>query len=257
MIQTGGDLMPRKARKKSATGIYHVMIRGADRRIIFADDEDCIRFLDTIQRVKQESAFHLYAYCLMGNHVHLLLKEGTEPVELVFKRIGASYVYYYNWKYQLHGHLFQDRFRSEAVEEDSYLLDVLRYICQNLVKAKLCRTPFEYPWLGCSGITKAPAFLDELGSLTDLSDESLRQFVSEPCDAEHLEDTGFKRLTDREAIERIRDVCKCQTVQEVGGWPADNRDEAVRKALDSGISIRQLSRLIGISKAVIERIARE
>ena len=134
---------------------------------------------------------------------------------------------------------------------------MLRYICQNPVKAKLCRTPFEYPWLGCSGITKAPAFLDELGSLTDLSDESLRQFVSEPCDAEHLEDTGFKRLTDREAIERIRDVCKCQTVQEVGGWPADNRDEAVRKALDSGISIRQLSRLIGISKAVIERIARE
>ena len=76
--------MSRTPRKKSSTGIYHVMLRGADRRIIFSDDEDCNRFLETMKRAKKESGFRLYAWCLMGNHVHLLLKEEKEPMEIVF-----------------------------------------------------------------------------------------------------------------------------------------------------------------------------
>ena len=82
--------MPRAARKKSASGIYHVMLRGADRRVLFYDDEDNERFLDTLRHAKEISGFKLYAYCLMGNYVHLLIEEGAEPLELVFKRIGDS-----------------------------------------------------------------------------------------------------------------------------------------------------------------------
>ena len=249
--------MPRGARQKSITGIYHIMLRGADRRIIFADDEDCKRFLDTMWRVKQISEFRLYAYCLMGNHIHLLLREGKEPIELIFKRIGSSYVYYYNWKYQLHGHLFQDRYRSETVEDDAYFLDVLRYICQNPVKAALVTTPFEYPWLGCSGITMDSVLLDPLDELTDLCGDELVRFVSTPCREEHLEDTGGKRLTDQEAAQRICRICGSENVQQIGGWETDRRDTAIQKALDNGISIRQFSRLTGISKAIIERIMRE
>ena len=74
--------MPRTPRKKSSTGIYHVMLRGADRRIIFSDDEDCNRFLEAMKRAKKESEYLLYAWCLMGNHVHLLLKEEKEPLEI-------------------------------------------------------------------------------------------------------------------------------------------------------------------------------
>ena len=108
--------MPRTARKKSSTGIYHVMLRGINRQSIFEDDEDNEKFLQTIKDCKDVSEFELYGYCLMGNHVHLLLKEGKESLELVFKRIGARYVFWYNWKYRRCGHLFQDRFKSEAVE---------------------------------------------------------------------------------------------------------------------------------------------
>ena len=248
--------MARMPRKKSGSGIYHVMLRGADRRILFSDDEDCERFLETLRRAKRESPFRLFAYCLMGNHVHLLLKEGDEPLGITFKRIGVSYVYYYNWKYQLHGHLFQDRYQSEQVEDDAYFLDVLRYICQNPVKAGLCTKPFEYPWLGCSGITESGALLDGLGDLTDLKGDALLRFVSERCDKEHLEDHGTTRLTDREAIERLRIVCGCGNVQDIGGWTKEKCETALRKALGTGVSIRQLSRLTGISKAVIERIAR-
>ena len=248
--------MARMARKRSCTGFYHVMLRGADRRIIFSDDEDKQRFIEIMQRVKRESMFQLYTYCLMGNHVHLLLREGKEPLEMTFKRIGVSYVHYYNRKYQLHGHLFQDRYRSEPVENDAYFLDVLRYICQNPVKAGLCAKPFEYPWLGCSGITEGDVLLDDLENLTDLKGDNLLRFISERCDTEHLEDTGAKRLTDREAIERLRISCGCSNAQDISGWTGEKCETAVSKALGAGISIRQLSRLTGISKAVIERIAK-
>ena len=250
--------MSRAPRKKSNTGIYHVMLRGADKRSIFSDDEDCERFLDAVKRAKRESGFQIYAYCLTGNHVHILLKEGKEPLEVIFKRIGSSYVYYYNWKYQLHGHLFQDRFRSEPVEDDAYFMDVLRYICQNPLNAGLCEKITDYPWLGCSGITtEENELLDDPGKLTDLKGKELLEFVSEPCDAEHLEDSATRRLTDREATVRLKSIGKCRDVQKIGGWTGEKRDAAVLKALNSDISIRQLSRLTGISKATIERIAKQ
>ena len=124
------------------------------------------------------------------------------------------------------------------------------------MKAGLCAKPFEHPWLGCSGITEDDALIDDLGNLTDLKGEALLGFVSERSDTEHLEDNGPKRLTDREAIERLRIACGCNNAQDIGGWTGEKCETAVRKALGTGVSIRQLSRLTGISKAVIERIAK-
>ena len=111
------------------------MLRGINQQDIFEDEDDYLRFLAIIRECKDISKFELYAYCLMTNHVHLLLKTGEEPLELIFKRIGSRYVYWYNLKYQRIGHLFQDRYKSEAVEDDAYFLTVLRYIMQNPMKA--------------------------------------------------------------------------------------------------------------------------
>ena len=102
--------MPRSARKKGESGIYHITMRGINRQQIFIDDEDAERFLQVVRAAQTISGFTLYAYCLMGNHVHLVLKEGDEPLEKIMKRIGVRYVYWYNWKYMRSGHLFQDRF---------------------------------------------------------------------------------------------------------------------------------------------------
>ena len=106
--------MPRQERKKSKTGIYHVMLRGINQQTIFEDEEDNQRFLQTLKDYQEKSGYIIYAYCLMGNHIHLLMKEGEEDIGLAFKRIGVSYVYWYNWKYERRGHLFQGRFKSEA-----------------------------------------------------------------------------------------------------------------------------------------------
>ena len=75
-----------------------------------------------------------------------MLKEENEPIELIIKRVGGSYAYWYNWKYYRKGHLFQDRYRSEPVENDSYFLTVLRYIHQNPVKANIVKNVNEYEY---------------------------------------------------------------------------------------------------------------
>ena len=245
--------MSRSARQKSATGLYHVMLRGADRRILFADDEDCLAFLRALKAARDRSHCAVYAYCLMGNHVHLLLREGEEALGQFMKRLGVAYVSYYNTKYELLGHLFQDRFRSEGIETDAYFLDVLRYICQNPVQAGLTKSIWDYRWLGCSEIKDASGILDSIREYTSLSADELRTFVAEPCQEIHLEDDGGKRLTDSEAIARLREAVNCSTVQEIGGWPENRKNEAIRVGLAAGISIRQLSRLTGIGKNIIER----
>ena len=129
--------MPRQARKKSKSNIYHIILRGINQQIIFEDSEDYTRFIETLDRYKAVSGYNVFAYCLMSNHIHMLIKAEKEEPDLIMKRIECSYVYWYNSKYYRSGHLFQDRFRSEPVETDEYFLTVLRYIHQNPIKAKL------------------------------------------------------------------------------------------------------------------------
>ena len=98
--------MPRSARKQSKTGVYHIIIRGINKQDIFYDDEDKSVYLDRLSRYKNECLFELYAYCLMSNHVHLLVKETDKSISMIMKKIGTSYVYWYNNKYNRIGHLF-------------------------------------------------------------------------------------------------------------------------------------------------------
>ncbi|WP_330571508.1 transposase [Serpentinicella alkaliphila] len=93
-------------REKSESGIYHVIIRGANRQEIFHDDEDCLRFLETLEKYKVKSAIKIYGWCLMNNHIHLLIEEGKEELSTTMKRIGVSFVGYYHLKYDTTGHLF-------------------------------------------------------------------------------------------------------------------------------------------------------
>ena len=122
------------------------MLRGINQQQIFEDAEDCDKFIQILQECKAISGFKLFAYCLMGNHIHLLIKPENEPIEQVFKRIGGRYVYWYNVKYRRTGHLFQDRFKSEPVEDDGYFLAAIRYIHQNPLKAGICKRIEDYEY---------------------------------------------------------------------------------------------------------------
>jgi len=247
--------MPRKARKPSETGIYHVMLRGIDRQQIFEDTEDYDHFLDIIQDCRNNCEFDLFAYCLMGNHVHMLLKVGIEPLETIFKRIGGRYVYYYNVKYKRTGHLFQDRFKSEPVEDDAYFLTVLRYIHQNPVKAGLCAKVADYPYSSFAEYLYDSKQVDIRFALSMLPLDEFISFSNEPNSDKCLEIILSKRnaVTDEQAKEIITKVSRCKSVAEFQSLEDIKKERFLKKIYDKGASIRQISRLTGISKGLVEK----
>ena len=139
--------MPREARKLVNNGVYHVMLRGHNRAKLFECSEDHRRFLSTLARYKKEFPFHLYHYCLMPNHVHLLLKIGiAENLQKFMHRLATSYSYYSRKIYDRVGYVFQGRFKSLLIEDDAYLLDCGRYIERNPVRAEIVRDVADYKW---------------------------------------------------------------------------------------------------------------
>lgn len=138
--------MPRIARMKGEFSTYHVIQRGNERKSIFISDDDRIKFLDTIKRMKEKYNFKLEAYCLMDNHVHLLINDNGNDISKIIKSINISYAYYFNRIYKRVGHLFQDRFKSEVIDNDKYLVAVSAYIHNNPVKAGIAVMPEEYMW---------------------------------------------------------------------------------------------------------------
>ncbi len=113
--------MPRRARQLSESGIYHVMLRGVNRDVVFLEDEDRERFLFALRAARDASACKVLAFCLMDNHVHLVLRTGIEPIGSTVRRIGVRYAGWFNRKYDRVGHLFQDRFKSVPVDDDAHL----------------------------------------------------------------------------------------------------------------------------------------
>lgn len=246
--------MPRVSRQKFDSGIYHVMLRGINRQTIFEDEEDCEKFIRCLQDCKSVSGFNMYAYCLMGNHVHLLMHEGKEPLQLVFKRIGSRYVYWYNWKYQRTGHLFQDRFKSEPIKDDRQFIAVLRYIYQNPVKANMCKMAEEYAWSSYRLFTKINSIIDIelLEEIVTIS--QIRASINQISEDKFIDITTDMRLTDKEASEMIKKFCGIEHNNELQGICIERLESSLKYLHREGCSIRQLVRLSGITKAKVERL---
>lgn len=278
--------MPRQARKRSRSGIYHIMLRGINKQTIFEDNEDRRKFLQTLGRYKKVSGYTLYGYALMDNHVHMLLKEGEEGVSAAVKRIGSSYVRWYNDKYDRYGHLFQGRFRSETVESSGYFLKVLRYIHQNPMKAGLAENVFESKWTSMKEYLDAVYVVDDfvygkeafagavykvaaastkiklvdvdfaLNLFSTNRNEAIERFVEymqQPNEDECLDETDRIRVTDQEVLEHLRflGVGHVSILQQL---EKDERDQVLAEMMKiPGISFRQLSRVTGISTSVIHR----
>ena len=139
--------MPRIARVCAAGYPYHITQRGNNKEKVFFDDEDRRLYLDILQRYKNKYRIKILAYCLMGNHVHLLVVPGQE-VSLARAMGGINLVYtqHVTRKYNRSGRLWQNRFFSSVVEEEPYLWAVMRYMEQNPVRARLVKKAEDYPW---------------------------------------------------------------------------------------------------------------
>ena len=127
--------------------IYHVLNRGNNRQIVFAEEQDYLHYLEILKRYKEKFNFKIFAYCLMTNHIHLLLKTSLEgTISQIMKAITIAHTRHYHFKYNTSGHIWQGRFKSPLVSNDEYLLAVMRYVEQNPLRAGMVDDPKNYPW---------------------------------------------------------------------------------------------------------------
>ncbi|GAB6179251.1 hypothetical protein JCM14036_05700 [Desulfotomaculum defluvii] len=261
--------MPRYSRQKSESSIYHIMVRGNEKKRIFLDDQDRKKFLGILERTKYISNYGIYAYCLMDNHVHLLIKEGDENISKLMKRISVSYVAYFNRKYERVGHLFQGRFRSECIEDDSYLLTAVRYIHNNPVKGHVSKDPGHYKWSSYPSYVSPNQvehnFTDTDFILSMLSKDRITainifvRFTLEENDDSFMDiDDLPESANDDKELRQAVEFILGQYGQSLKGLKTctnrKNRDKLIREIKDSmEISVRQLSKITGLSKDIISR----
>ncbi|KGP74592.1 transposase [Pontibacillus yanchengensis] len=251
--------MPRKPRKRSYNGVYHVMLRGINKQTIFEDDVDKKKFLEIVKKYKQVCGFELYAYCLMDNHVHLLLMEKEETVSQVMKRISSSFVYWYNMKYERIGHLFQERFRSENVEDIRYFKTVLRYIHQNPLNAGVVSNVWNSEWTSIHEYLHRWVMVDVDRGLNLFSHEretAIRAYIDymkETNDDECLEYVDRVRVPDEEVRKYLKSIGITSATM-IQRMPKNERDALLALLKErKGLSVSQISRIVGVSRSVVGR----
>ena len=253
--------MPRGARGKSSSGVYHVMMRGIGRQDIFHDVEDREKFTETLIRFKRVSQYKLYGYCLMNNHIHLLIKEEKESLSQSIKRVSVSYVHWYNTKYERCGPLFQGRFKSESVEDDRYLLVVLRYIHQNPLKAGIVSAPAEWRWSSYNEYLSRYPLLTDIDFVLEMFHPRRKEalgvysrFMGEANEDRCLdyEEQKAKRTDERVRLMALK-LLKSDDIQAIKEMSKGERNKVIRLLKDEDISIRQLSRVTGLGRRIIEK----
>lgn len=260
--------MARLQRKYSNTGCYHIMLRGNERKKIFLDDEDRSKFINILQRKQSETDLSFYAYCLMDNHVHLVLRENNNEISLIMKGIATSYAMYFNIKYRRVGHVFQDRFKSEAVEDEQYLMAVIRYVHYNPIKAFMVERPEDYRWSSYQWYlvpeVEEAEFMDAqyvLGTISEnlaLAIIEFKRFFMEKNDDAFLDE-------DESSIHTLEEGEAFLDKYIEKNWSGTNRDkiitdknvrnEVIRNLrTHTKLPIVSIARLLGVNRGIVERV---
>ena len=247
--------MPSKPRLVSNTGIHHVILRGINKQRIFEDDADYNKFLQVLHRYQDKCDFSLLAYCLMSNHIHLLIKVGKMDLGVVFQHISPCFVKWYNAKYQRVGSLFQSRFKSKPVEDRTYLLTVIRYIHQNPVKAAVCTDPSQYKYSSLHNYFDND-LINKSIIMEETDEDSFLRFNLEENNDQcmDIDDEVPHTVTDERGVQIMRHVSGCCNTAEFQSLETFRRDKALFHMWRAGVSIKQASRITGVSYGVIRRV---
>lgn len=243
--------MPRCSRQRSVTDVYHIMLRGVNRMDIFNEDMDRIMFLHYLKECVKKEHYEVLGFCLMGNHVHLLVKS-DEP-GIYMHKLELRYALWFNDKYERCGHLFQNRYRSEVVETEGYLCRCLRYILQNPVKAGICRSVSEYAWSSYNVYFGLQESFVSAGFIK-LFFDGKPDFEAYMEEIKEEKDMLEERIGDQE-LRRL-------WLDKLSGYPITTLSKSEQKCLVKemlkipGVGIRQLSRITGIDRGIISRLGK-
>ena len=228
------------------------MLRGLNGQELFHDDGDYAFFqkrLFLLSHTKNEKGepmepfCHIYAYCLMTNHVHLMLRPKGKELSEIVRSLAVSYARYYNNALSRRGYLFQDRFRSEPVEDFNYLITLFRYIHQNPLKAGLVSDIDDYFWSSwheyCSVLGDASSICEKSFILDQVEFQNLSTWVKQPIESDDCSRLVFPEVDNLEGITHL---------------PKKKRNEIIVSVLQKGAGIRQLERITGIGFGIIQRL---
>ncbi len=234
--------MPRKARIDSSGALHHIIVRGVVRQKIFADDEDRKSFLDRLAAILTETKTSCYAWALLPNHFHLLLRTGNVPVATVMRRLLTGHAQYFNRRHRRKGHLFQNRYKSILSQEDAYMLELVRYIHLNPLRTGLVRTLDDldsYPYCGHSAVMgQRETFFEDTGHV-------LKYFAPR---------TGYARMKYRKFVSagiskgKRTDLTGGGLVRSAGGW------QSVLDRRSKGMKLKGDERILGDSDFVLSTL---
>lgn len=251
-------------RTQSEFNVYHVIVRGVGKQLIFEDDRDRRRFLDLLEFATSELCVPILAWCLMGNHVHLLMQAQIESVSKCVQCLTGTYAQIFNLRHERSGHLFQGRFKSEPVDTERYLLAVVRYIHFNPEKAAVASHD-SYVWSsygeyvsrrGALRLCKTDLVLGLCGGVKGFEEYHLTCPQDAGCmDIESVR-SKTRAMPDDEALVRAEHVLGGKRTASLKALGKKERDAALLLLLEEGLSIRQIERLTGISRGIIQKVRR-
>lgn len=266
--------MARQARKKSTLGIYHVMLRGINKQDIFFCEDDFVRMISILRDIQYKinkytdeiissNQCTIYAYCILHNHLHILIKEGDKSLPDIMKIIEDRYAIYYNKKYERIGHLFQSRYPSEPVNDAAYFHTVFRYIARNPVKALEAKTAAEYPYSSWneyvehnSNIMKIikPSAIEAVNKKFPLKE--LNEWINVDNQDNCLDMDSFNYVkSDKEAWEILSDSCGIDNPEDFRNLDPQFQIYYLLDAIKHGVNIAQASRLGTITRYQLTKLA--
>jgi REP element-mobilizing transposase RayT len=268
--------MARRPRDDAPGALHHVMVRGIDRRPIFLDDADREDFVGRLSRLVPELGFRCFAWALMPNHVHLVVRSGPARISRLMSRLGTGYARRFNQRHDRVGHLFQNRFRSRLASDDADLMGLVLYVTRNPLEASLVPDGAaleRFPWCGLGallGLREPHAFeaVAETLALFDVDPALARHRVRSRLGSEGPDAVGCApapaeprtpRAFQAPFVELLRDVCA-----RFGVTPEDlcsrrrsrclaaARTELARRSISQlGLTGAEVARRLGVSKAAI------
>lgn len=248
----------RTARKYSMSNVYHIILRGIDRQDIFYEDIDRYVFKNQLKTVKNDFKYEIYSYCLMNNHVHLVIRVNQDNLSDSMKSLTVRYSMYFNKKYDRTGHMFENRFKSKNVETKEYFLELCRYVHRNPEKALIERTD-RYKWSSYQEYIGKNDLINKK-VLLHYFDDDINKFIqfmneSKYDNKKYLEYEIINRISDDELMKLIIEFNSLKDISEISDFNKKGRDKLIKDIKDMEISnITQVSRVTKICRNVVKRL---
>ena len=252
--------MSKYLREFSNSKVYHIIIKGIDDGTIFYDNEDRNVFLNKLEITKKKFKYKILSYCLMSNHVHLVISIENENLSKGIQSLIIRYACYFNRKYDRKGPFVQNRFNSKKIENQRYFLEVCRYVHRNPEKAGIEKTD-KYRWSSYQEYIGKEKIIEKK-ILMHYLDNNINYFVSYTNKNETMQEINrlaelemIRKLNDDTVARIILDKMKFSSVDEMINYFKDEKNHDKIKILKEiqGTNVTQIARIIRVSRRLVEK----